>query len=54
MIDREIKNLHASFVKLVPAWKAHDATDAVDVLLQTDYTFALLAAVPTSPLRKTG
>ena len=37
-------DLHACFVELMAARKAHDSADAVDIIFQTDYALSLLAS----------
>jgi hypothetical protein len=42
-------HLHAFCVELVSTRQAHDLTEAVDVLFQTDNTLSLPAAILASP-----
>ena len=43
-------HVHAFGMKLVSTWQTHYPADSVDVLFQTDDTFALLASVLSPPL----
>jgi hypothetical protein len=49
----EWRNLHARFMELMTTRQAHHTTDAIDILFQTNNTFALLSAISASPLCQT-